>query len=535
VDQGLEHRALPGNSVHVELMTGFPIVDRELKVRCRSGRTHFWRIVLTAAGAVLVLALLQAGSVAGRHPVAMGETLFECLSWLGIAYALLAGPVLTADCLSQEKRQGTLPLLLLSPLPPSNIVFGKLLACALPALYALFGFLPLLALSFFLGGISLGEFGRTALLLVTLLVLSLAASGAVSAVMWSGRRALATVAAGMLVWVGLPWLWALTGATLPLAAWFPDPTSTWLAVLDENYGLARAPFIQRIVAGWGLATVCLVVAVRAVPRWLDPPLRREPASAARWFRHSPTGRHSRTRERWYALNPVAWLARQRSPLHWPLVVFALAFGLTAAVAITFEDALMLSSRQWIALVFCLHGLLKLWLAWELSRCLSRDQTEGLLEPLLAAPLTEHQIVHGWVTGLQTVFRGPVLLLIGMDLVLWAAGDLGRWRYPLLAMMGMVVFDAFALLWAGLYFGLVARTATRGLLQTIFAVLMAPWILGLLVVAALAATRIEWLLPQSLFVLCLGWIGAGLLVDAALCLYCSRRLGGDFRHLVAEKT
>jgi len=100
---------------------------------------------------------------------------------------------------------------------------------------------------------------------------------------------------------------------------------------------------------------------------------------------------------------------------------------------------------------------------------------------------------------------------------------------------MVIFDAFTLLWAGLYFGLVARTATRGLLQTIFAVLIVPWMFGLLLVAALATTRIEWLQPQSLFVLCLGWIGVGLLVDATLCLHCSRRLSGNFRHLVAEKT
>ncbi len=516
-------------------MTGFPIVDRELKVRSRFGRTYFWRMVLTAGGVVMVFALLQAGGVVGRNPVAMGETLFECLSWLGIVYTLLAGPVLTADCLSHEKRQGTLHLLFLSPLPPANIVFGKLIACSLPAAYALFGFLPLLALSFFLGGISLGEFWRTTLLLVALLVLSLTVCGAVSAVMWSGRKALATAAAALLVWTGLPWLWTLAGVTMPLAAWFPDPGSTWLAALDENYGPVPELFIQRILVGWIFAAACLAVAVVAAPRRLDPPARREPASSARWFRRGSSPRQAAERERWYALNPVAWLARQRSPGHWPLVVFALAFGGTGGVAIVFEDSLVSRSRELVTFVFCLHGLLKLWLAWEVSRCLSRDQAEGLLEPLLAAPLTEHQIVHGWVTGLQTVFRGPVLLLIGMDFVIWSAGDLERWRYPLLAMMGMVIFDAFALLWAGLYFGLVARTATRGLLQTIFAVLVAPWLLGLLLVAALAATSIEWLLPQSLFVLCLGWIGIGLLVDAALCLYCSRRLSGDFRHLVAEKT
>jgi hypothetical protein len=234
------------------------------------------------------------------------------------------------------------------------------------------------------------------------------------------------------------------------------------------------------------------------------------------------------------LNPVAWLARQRSPLRWPVAVFGTAFGGTALAALQWGDALMSRPGIFVTYLFGLHGLLKLWLAWELSRCLSRDNADGLLEPLLAAPLSEHQFVHGWIVGLQTVFRGPVVMLLGMDLVVWTVCDLERWSYPLLAMMGMLVFDAFTLLWSGLYFGLIARNATQGLLQTLFAALVAPWIAGFCFLALLTIAQIEWFVPRSLFSLCLGWIGIGLVVDAALCFWCSRKLAGGFRQLVAEK-
>ena len=118
---------------------------------------------------------------------------------------------------------------------------------------------------------------------------------------------------------------------------------------------------------------------------------------------------------------------------------------------------ILPRHIWVfyAVVFCLHGVFKLWLAWETSRCLSRDQTEGLLEPLLSAPLSEHQIVHGWISGLQMVFRWPLIFLIAMDLVIWIGSDAGRETILVIAWMGVLLFDAFTLLWTGVLIGLLS--------------------------------------------------------------------------------
>lgn len=515
-------------------MTGFPILDHDLKKRSRSGRNAFWRILLSAGGFVVVMGFLQVGRFAGWTPARLGDSLFYVLSLLGIAYCLLAGLVLTADCLSSEKRQGTLHLLFLSNLPPSNIVAGKLVASSLPAYYALFAFLPLLALPFFLGGITPGEFWRTAFVLVSLLTASLVVCALISARSFSGRKSLAAAAAILAIWFALPWLWIPTGHEMPLAHWFPDPLHFWLAGRDKEFQKTPSPFQMRLAGIWLMIGVGCAWTIWSTHRFLNVPVKMRKAGSPR-FHKDWSPRQLRHRERWYALNPVAWVARQRAPLKFPLLVFLSLFGGTALVSICFGDALMNQPDVFMTYVFCLHGLLKLWLTWELSRCLSRDQSDGLLEPLLAAPLTEHQIVHGWITGLQTVFRWPVILLLAMDFVVWWTCDLSDWRYPLLAMMGTVVFDAFTLLWAGLYFGLIARNATRGLLQTVGLVLLGPWFCGLALLAFLAALQLQWLVPSSMFGMCIVWVGIGLFVDAVLCFHCSRQLGGNFRHLVAEKT
>ncbi len=78
-------------------------------------------------------------------------------------------------------------------------------------------------------------------------------------------------------------------------------------------------------------------------------------------------------------------------------------------------------------------------------------------------------------------------------------------------------------------------AHAGLVTSLAVVLIAPWIIGLCFLAFLTVAQIEWYVPRSEFSLCVGWIGVGLVVDAGLCLCCSRQLGSCFRHLVAEKS
>src|SRR5438093_3269692 len=119
------------------------------------------------------LALSIAGYAFGTP--SLGRGLFAALTWLCLAAALSAGPFFTSDCLSEEKREGTLGLLFLTDLRGYDVVLGKLTATSLRSFYALLAVFPILAVTFMMGGVTGTEFWRTFLALVSALCVSLAA------------------------------------------------------------------------------------------------------------------------------------------------------------------------------------------------------------------------------------------------------------------------------------------------------------------------------------------------------------------------
>src|SRR5262249_31132580 len=103
---------------------------------------------------------------------------------------------LTSDCLSEEKREGTLGLLFLTDLRGYDVVFGKLLASSLRAVFGLLAIFPVIALTLLMGGVSVGEFWRMMLLLVNTLFFSLATGVFISSI---SREALKTMTGTLLV------------------------------------------------------------------------------------------------------------------------------------------------------------------------------------------------------------------------------------------------------------------------------------------------------------------------------------------------
>ena len=99
----------------------------------------------------------------------LGNPLFTILTDYPFGLCLLAGVFLTADCLSEEKREGTLGLLFLTDLKGYDVVLGKFIARSLPALYGLLALLPLIGIPLLLGGVTGSEFWRMALALVNAL------------------------------------------------------------------------------------------------------------------------------------------------------------------------------------------------------------------------------------------------------------------------------------------------------------------------------------------------------------------------------
>jgi hypothetical protein len=103
------------------------------------------------AGGVTLFFLILLGLHSRRQ---LGTALFHLLFALACGNVILRGFGLTADLLSEERRNGTLGLLVLTGLKPLEIFTHKLMGAAFLTAYGLLGALPFFAIPFLAGGVS---------------------------------------------------------------------------------------------------------------------------------------------------------------------------------------------------------------------------------------------------------------------------------------------------------------------------------------------------------------------------------------------
>src|SRR5215471_13372472 len=132
-----------------------PILIKEMRTRMRGKRAF---IVLT--GYVFVLSLIIglfyfALTRAAPPQVAnqAGTVLTPVLIYVQLGLICLTAPTFSASAISSEREQQTLDLLVISLARPSTILFGKVGAALSYLLLTLFGSLPLVSLTYALGGV----------------------------------------------------------------------------------------------------------------------------------------------------------------------------------------------------------------------------------------------------------------------------------------------------------------------------------------------------------------------------------------------
>src|SRR5208283_2769101 len=147
------HQSLVTNHQSPTNMTVLPVIERELRASARQPFTYYLRVVGVTA---LLLAGLLFGLKVGFGP-GVGPRLFADLhtTLFGAIWVLV--PMLTADCISRERREGTLGLLFLTPLKGTDIVVAKGLVHGLRAITLWFAVLPVLTVPFLMGGVSWTE------------------------------------------------------------------------------------------------------------------------------------------------------------------------------------------------------------------------------------------------------------------------------------------------------------------------------------------------------------------------------------------
>ena len=532
-------------------MTFLPIVARELRVAARRRGTYWVRI--GAALAVMVLGTWFFLIMQPQPAQEISLTLFGILTGGAVLSALLSGIRATADCLSEEKREGTLGLLFLTDLKGYDVVFGKLAATSLGALYGVIAVVPVLAIPLLMGGVTLSEFGRMALVALNTLFFSLAVGMVVSAMSRSGRKAAAaTFLLLFAIAAGLPFCGAIleysgrTRTLEPVCLW-PSPGFTFAMAFDQNYRWKADEFWWSLAVVHGMAWSSLVAACIIAPRsWQDrPPGAQSLRWSERWqlWSYGDAEERRRFRGRLLAQNAFYWLAA-RARLK-PAAVWTTlgVLGCGWAWGWAKWGHGWLNSVTYVLTGVFLNLLLKCWFAAEASRQLAEDRKQGALELILVTPLTVGEILHGQFLALRRQFLGPAALALAVFFIFMlgslsdaaAEGEGARafWVCLGCGSMLMLVADLVALYWVGMWQALTARNPNRAANGSVLRILVVPaglWSLFYLVAILMLAFReydLGWTLPLGL------WFGLGLAADITFALSARHRLHTGFR-LAAEQ-
>jgi len=158
-------------------MRFLPVVHRELLVLSRRPSTFWLRSI---GGAILVLLLFFLLRLEDFAPIELGQLIFSFMTSFLCLGALLYGILHGADCISRERREGTLGLLFLTPLQSYDIFFGKFVSRAVDGLQFLFVATPILSICFAFGGLSSKALLWEPVILISLLFFSFSISLLVS-------------------------------------------------------------------------------------------------------------------------------------------------------------------------------------------------------------------------------------------------------------------------------------------------------------------------------------------------------------------
>lgn len=533
-------------------MKFFPVVERELRTASRR-RATYWVRFSAAAVAIVLTAWILLFARDSSQASDLGRSVFYGLSFVVFIYCLFAGTWNTADCISEEKREGTLGLLFLTDLKAVEVLFGKLAATSLNSFYGLLAMFPVMALPLLLGGTTLELYGTMVLILLDTLFLSLAVGVCVSVFVQGERAALlwtiivlAYICAGWWLtgWICVDRLFGFKGAFEGIES---EMIFTWnspFTTLFKLWGSMDKPKIDDAVwpslgiihiLGW----IFILVAQWKLPHvWKD---KADTVTTLRWrqrwklWTHGDSGQRLKYRQRLLDEAPTFWLgSRHRLK---PAMVW-LVFGL---IGVGWVWGLIVYANEWmdsgnyVITGLLLTFILKVWLAIEASHRFNQDRHSGALELLLSTPLDVAEIIRGQLQALKRQFLWPavsvLVILFLFVLSEKAKGGLVSWW---LGSMAMLVADLVSIAYVGMWLGLKGRYATRASGVTLARVLVLPWILLIAFITLVAVTsrfggsgRIE-----DLFLIV--WLMLGLGVDIFFGLRARNGLHGQLRDLAASR-
>jgi ABC-type transport system involved in multi-copper enzyme maturation permease subunit len=429
-------------------MTFLPVAQRELMAAARRKSTFRVRMgaATLAALATFLMLVFVSGTGAGQQA---GRYVFDVLLGGCHVFAVLAGVLLTADCISEERRDGTLGLLFLTDLGGVDVVAGKFAGLALNAFYAVSAVFPVMAIAWFMGGVSGWELARHALAVLNSMFVCTAAGLMVSAgATRQGRAVSQTLSLLVVLYAVSP----VFGSPLFRSGWF-----AWLGGLRHLSPLSPA-FLAGAVSSvnqadsyWiGLATshavgwiLLLTAAVLLRARW-----RADEDEAARRQRRRPMDRAMLDSDPVRALM-IGDLLRPALP--WVVV----GVGVVTAWWGSSRGFGGSTSGISFAAFMILALILKAMIVWDATVFLSESRRTGALDLLLTTPLTDRDILNAQDAHLVERYGPPLAILLVLNLVTAFMGSGFGIYYSVVGAVGTIL-QAVAVLRLAAWYALTER-------------------------------------------------------------------------------
>ncbi|HWF18508.1 MAG TPA: ABC transporter permease subunit, partial [Verrucomicrobiae bacterium] len=494
-------------------MTVLPVIERELRTQARLGFTYLVRVLGATA---LICACFWFGIVNGFTPK-VGPYLFGCLNTTLVVAIWIFAPLICADCISRERREGTVGLLFLTPLKAREIVLAKGLVHGLRSMTLLLAVLPVMTISFLVGGVTWRQALLSGLVNFSCICWALAAGLLASSISKSWLRSMllsfglaGCFSVALMIFTGWRVIYAVRSDP---AFILPFPYYGWRLQNAMNYNYLQAALpvgffsITDLENFWGImfgslthstqrawlreecevaiiSVMVLVVAVLIAAWNLRRRWQEEPPSARRlWMQEKfctpvvGVGFFHRWLRRKLERNPIGWLEQRK----WTgrLVTWG-----WLAVMISFYSAVLSAPNAW-GLLGMVQGLL----AWMLvgimassaSGSFQRERESRVLELLLVSPMSAGQIISGRLRGLWGQFVPTFALL----LFVWWILQEGAWpRRDFNFSMIPYFCGAFLTLPViGLYYSLLRKHFISSFLWTLWMGVLLPFVL-------------KWVLLQS---------------------------------------
>lgn len=440
------------------------VLQRELLRTSRRPSSYSAR---TAAAILTAFALL--GNMSGLRG---GRTVYFAAVVLAYIACIFEGSRRASGTISDEKQEGTLGLLLLTPLSGAQLVYGKYAAVLASAFQTGLAAVPIMSVGLLLGGVSIGEFLRTLFALAHTLSLT-----AAIAIIYSARGK-DSVRAMTRTWAVLFFgsiICSITNRILFQYAWYINPITPLSAITDGGNRLRPHAFWISILVSqlwvWAALTNC---GRQLLKRWQNEEEASFKAVADISYQDAaelgPDLVPARVKDspRWFTENPMQWFTLRDMHMHsgrWGVLVMAVA-----CVLIGFVSSIA-------AQIILFFGLLLLGISISVAapRSMAVLRESGALELLVTTPLGEKGIINGHVAGLRKVFRWPFWLMALLYLkqnFIWHNTSPGSWILPVYLTIGFLLLE-WAAPWIGMASALKTTSPRRAILWTLFLLLVIP--------------------------------------------------------------